>query len=524
MSLAELQSQTLENLSPSQRKSIQQIASQARIELAKRNCNDFCEVVLKDDKGVHIEQAEIHREIQWHIDECRKKGIYCGILAPWRHGKTEGVIISRTLKFVGESQENRIFIVCNSDENSKARVASVSKYIEQDEDYHEVYPEVKTTNKQEWTKHKLIVDRISKIKDGTVEAWGITSSGTGSGCDIMIVDDPVDLRNAILLPALREQVKQSFYNVWLTRLTPEGFLIYIATTWHEDDLTTELQKNPRFCFLKMAVAEDFSCMECESPLKGKFKIPLWEAKWDKKALVNRCQEIGTRAFNRGFRQIAISDEDMTFPSYKTIFKYGVNASDIVRPEWPRFGGMDPFGQWVVIFVLALSPQGIKYVVDIRRGKWAPSKSVEELIDACQTHRPEIMVVENNAAQDAIRQWALEKGSRSLPLMPFTTGQQKANPVIGLPGLEVEFENKAWVVPMGDTQHAPDCTCNYCKFKNELSQHPTGKTADIVMAAWFAREGVRFIESQQAKEQPAQEEIVTAEDMGIPRVTIGGSYE
>ena len=520
MSLAESAKQTLENLSPSQRKSIQQIASQARIELARRNCNDFCEAVLKDEKGEHVFQAEIQREIQWHIDECRKRGIYCGILAPWRHSKTEGVVIARTLKFLGESQENRIFIVCNSDENAKARVASVAKYIEYDEDYKRVYPEVKTGDKQEWTKHKLIIDRKSKIKDGSVEAWGITSSGTGSGCDIMIVDDPVDLRNAILLPALRLQVKEAFYNVWLTRLTPEGFLIYIATTWHEDDLTTELQKNPRFCFLKIAVAEDFSCMECESPLKGKFKIPLWNAKWDKKALVNRYQEIGSRAFNRGFRQIALSDEDMTFPSYKTIFKYGVNASDIIRPEWPRFGGMDPFGQNVVIFILARSPEGIKYVVDIRCGKWSPTKSVEELIDACQTHQPQIMVVENNAAQEAIRQWALEKGARDLPLMPFTTGQQKANPVMGLPGLEVEFENKAWIVAMGDKPHDPDCRCNLCGFKHELSQHPTGKAADIVMAAWFAREGVRFIESQAAKEPEQAEEVITAEDMGIPRVEIG----
>jgi len=466
------------------------VARAGKTELARRNSNDFCEKVIKDEKGEHIKQAEIHREIQWHIDECRKRKVYCGILAPFRHGKTENVVIARTLKYLGENQENRIFIVCNSDDNAKARVTSVSKYIERDEDYHQVYPQVKAAEKEEWTKHKLIIERQSKIKDGSVEAWGVTSSGAGAGCDIMIVDDPVDLRNAIINPALRKTVKDNFYNIWLTRLTSKGFLIYIATIWHEDDLTNELLKNPRFKFLKIAVAKDFSCLECESPFKGKFKIPLWQARWNKQALLNRRGEIGEKAFNRGFRQIALSDEDKTFPSGLRIFKYGVSTKDIVKPEWPRYAGVDPFGQWVVIFTLVLSPEGRKYPIDIRRGKWGPTETILQLIDAYNTHHHQIIMLENNAAQEAIRQWALEKGKKDMPLKAFTTGKQKADPIVGLPGMEVEFENDGWIVAMGNKEHDPDCGCNFCKFKQELNEHPIGQTADIVMAAWMAREATR----------------------------------
>lgn len=489
--------------------------------MARRNCDDFCGVVIKDEKGEHIQQAEIHREIQWHIEECRRRKVFCGILAPFRHGKTENVVIARTLKSLGEDQENRIFIVCNSDDNARARVDSVSRYIEYDEDYKQVYPEVMPAEKETWTKHKLIIRRKSKIKDASVEAWGITTSGAGAGCDIMIVDDPVDLRNTIINPALRKTVKVSFYNVWLTRLSPNAFLIYIATIWHEDDLTHELLKNPRFQFLKIAVSEDFNYLECTSPFKGKFRISLWKEQWNKKALLAKRKEIGEKAFNRGFRQIALSDEDKTFSSGKIIFKYGVNVNDLVRPEWPRFGGMDPFGQYAVIFILARGPDGKRYPIDIRRGKWSPTKAVVELIDACRIHMPQLMIVENNAAQEAIRQWALEKGSKDLPLAAFTTGKQKADPIMGLPGMEVEFENGAWVVAMGNKEHEPDCDCSFCKFKDELDKHPLGKTADIVMAAWFAREAVRFSEIQKPAEQ--QEEVITAEDIGIERIEIGRNY-
>jgi hypothetical protein len=77
--------------------------------------------------GRRIKQGQLHKEIQWHIDECRRRGLkYCGILAPWGHGKTEQVVIGRALSFLGENRNYRIQIICNTDENAKARVAAIA--------------------------------------------------------------------------------------------------------------------------------------------------------------------------------------------------------------------------------------------------------------------------------------------------------------------------------------------------------------------------------------------------------------
>lgn len=486
------------------------------VSLASRDADAFCEYVLKDNQGHHIIQADIHREMNWHIDECRRRGLLrCGILAPWGHGKTEQIVISRTLQFLGENPNNRIQIVTNTDPNSISRVDSISRYIENDTDYKEVYPNVVPGEKEDWSKHKLIVKRDSKSKDGSVEAWGITTSGTGSRSDFMLVDDPVDLRNAITNPAMRTQVKDAFYNVWSSRLEPNGFMVYIATRWHEDDLTGELLKNPKYSFLVMKISADFNYIECESPFKGKYTIPLWD-KWPKDKLIARAEEIGSRAFNRGYRQEALSDEDRTFSSYLNIFKKGISMRDVVSHNWPRVGGMDPFGQWVAIFTLAISPEGKRYPVEIRRGKWDSTRAVLELIDAFRVHKHQLICVENNAAQDAIRQWALEKGQASMPLVPFTTGSQKAHPEIGLPGMNVEFENGSWVV--ADLEHGPDCLCAWCIWKMELRTHPVGVTADTVMASWLAREAARALTAGVC--QPQGEEIVTMADMGLERVKIG----
>lgn len=486
-------------------------------ELASRDANDFSEYVLKDDKGKRINNSAIHKEINWHIDECRKKNLNCGILAPWRHGKTEQVAISRALQFLGENPNNRIYIVCNSDDNAAARVDTISKYIEHSEEYQAVFPQIMPGDKTQWTRHKIIVKREAISKDGSVEAWGVLTSGTGTGCDFLIVDDPVDLRNAILNPALRIQVKESLKNVWFSRLAPNGFKLYIATVWHEDDATAELQKNSEWCFLVIKISEDFSHFECESPLKGKFTLPLWEAAWPKEKLIKQFKVLGPRAFNRGYRQEAMSDDDRTFPSYQKVFKYGVRWQDLVRPDWPRVMGIDPFGQQVVIFTLALDFHARRFPIDIRRGKWDPTRTVNELIDAYKTHRPQIICVENNAAQEAIIQWALEKGERSMPIVAFTTGKQKADPAMGLPGMEVEFCNDSWICAMGK-EHEPDCECGFCVWYKELRSHPIAAEADTVMASWFAREAARALTLGVNEAQ--DDGIITMEDVGLSRVNIG----
>lgn len=491
--------------------------------LARTESDVFVSYVLKTEKGEAISQGAIHREIQWHIDECRRRGEhYCGILAPWGHGKTEQVAIGRTLNFLGENRNHRVFIVCNTDDNAKARVQAIRNYIMTDADYHKVFPEVKEAQSGDWSKHKIVVERESMSKDGSVEAWGITTSGTGSRCDFIIFDDPVDLRNAIQNPAMRPVVKQCFNNVWMSRLVPGGFAIYIATIWHQDDNTNELLKNPQWKFLVMKISEDFSRIECSSPFKGEYTIPLWEDTWDKADLLDRLKVIGNTAFNRGFRQRAISDEDRTLPSYLKIFKYGLSPLDVVRRDWPRVGGMDPFGKFVVIFTLAVDPgTGKRYPLEIRRGKWGPTESVNQLIDAYNTHRHQIIVVENNAAQDAIVQWALEKGHASMPLLPFATGKQKVDPMLGLPGMEVEFANNSWIVAMGNAEHEPDCKCGFCVWKSEMGSHPVGEASDTVMASWFAREAARAITlGLQPQEDTLQEEVVTAEEAGLETVKIG----
>lgn len=485
---------------------------------ARKNINIFAEYVFKDEKGERIFQAAIHKEVQEHIDECKKRNVVnCGILAPWGHGKTEQILL-RVLDEVGKNQNIRIQIICNTDENSRARVSSVKKYIENDLDYRRIYPNV-IPGKDSWGKHKIVVLRNSLSKDGTVEAWGVTTSGTGSRSDLQIFDDPVDLRNAILNPAMRIQVKQAFNNLWQSRLVPGGYRIYIATVWHEDDLTHDLVKNPEWKFLIMRVSKDFKSIECESAFKGKYKIDLWSI-WNELELKRQFRTIRERAFNRGYRQEAMSDEDRTFPSSESVFRTDLNSS-IISPAWPRITGVDPFGQWVVIFTIAINPfNQRKFVVEIMRGKWSPKRTIGEINAAYIRHKSQIVVVENNAAQEAIVQWASES-SYSIPIVPFTTGNAKNHPELGLSSIEVEFANGAWICPYQNVDELDEeNTLNI--WKKELRGHPVAEAEDTVMAMWFAREGARFLLKAQKEEgETPEEHTFTQEDvMEVEKVSLG----
>lgn len=488
---------------PSEPNNLQILEMEKAIRRARTNLDAHAEFVIKDQKtGERVKQAFIHRAWSRHIELCMKAGRYCGIEAPWRHGKTSQAVGNFCLRELGKNPRHRIKIVCSADNNAVARVAMLGKYITEDSDFKAVWPNCipSPDPSDPWAGHRLMLKRDTSSPDASIEAWGVESSGTGGGCSLMIWDDVIDLRNAILIPAKRLTVKTALSDCWLPRLDEDGFLLCIVTAWHNDDaIQSEYLKNSQFCWLIQRISEDFKRIDCELMNKegvypanhpDKWSIPLWD-RWNEAKLKERFAAIKSRAFNRGYRQQAISDEDRTFAHSPGIFNYDLDVVDIVRPDWPRYAGCDPFGQWVVIFIAARSPDGKRVLVDIiRLRKGAPSATVEELWRAFQVHRFQVLNLENNAAQQAIQEWLLEK-HRDIPTKGFMTGAHKADPNVGLPSLDVEFENGSWIIPAKRIKkHEPGCDCALCALRNELFSHPVSATEDCIMAMWFCREAIR----------------------------------
>ena len=230
-------------------------------------------------------------------------------------------------------------------------------------------------------------------------------------------------------------------------------------------------------------------------------IPLWHEHWNELALRKKCGE-DQRTFDRGFRLIAYSDDDLTFPHFKQCRVPGLVLGDLQRNEqWPCFMGVDlsgkkrPGNALVAVRVDPVSRR--RYPIDIRFLARSGPEVCEAINDMDQRYRPVVIMVENNGYQDSLIDWIGDQKSR----FPFwvkvepttTTSGRKGDATMGLPGLEVEFKNGAWCFPHSEYEGAfPDDDPPrgwWARLDNEFTAHPIGANTDGVMACWFARQGI-----------------------------------
>jgi phage terminase large subunit-like protein len=495
---------------------------------------------LKDNStGKLVKMAFIH--CKWHSHITKNK--FSLIIAPRDHGKSEQIAIGRVLFEIGNNPNIRIKLFSGKNELAKKRLKAVINYISKSDDYSAIYPEIKILSKNTASSSgAMTVDRAVNSKEPTLEAYGISASVTGDRADLIICDDICTFENTIAKPKAREIVKEKFYNDIMNLLEPEGRLIYISTLWHKDDLSHDLMRNREdngFALLFQAIPDDLT--------------PLWKEKWTREALLKR-RATNPRAFDRGFRNIALTDDEALFPR-DVISRciYIGKPQEHVDQKFQRFVGVDlaigkgRSNDYTVIFVIAVNPEtGVKIPLEIIRRRMTSPETADVLIDICKRHQPHLVYVENNAYQDSLLQWIRESSNIStnfnvgtgrdlstlndsasvrangdlpipnnsmtnnsknytlkshnrmipIPVEGFMTGKQKFDEFIGLPSMAAEFANKGWAIfmhrnPLSESGTA--CQCSYCVFIDELANFPIGKHDDTIMAAWFAREAARKVQ-------------------------------
>ena len=225
-------------------------------------------------------------------------------------------------------------------------------------------------------------------------------------------------------------------------------------------------------------------------------IPLWDARWNHEALKTEKGR-NPRAFDRGFHMRAYTDDERKFPSFRQCYVHGVCVGDIARRGWPVFVGVDLAGQkrpGTAIMAAAMDPATRRrYPLEIMIGKWSSPETASRIADINYRYNVRYIIVENNAYQQSLIDWirySCADHSFWVKVEPFTTGQNKANVDYGLPSLEVEFKNKAWVIPSDEFEtHEPGCQCGWCRWSRQMVDYPMAAESDAVMATWFCREAI-----------------------------------
>jgi len=488
-------------------------------EEAREDFNAFMEYAFIDTVTMQpVKQGDIHRKWDAHI----RKNDRAMIIAPREHGKTEQCAIGRAIWELGRRPNLRIKIVCQDDGTAIKRLSAVKLHILSNPLVRDVFPDLRPSALVDnWAKQSITVNRQGQDKDPSVEALGVLSTGTGGRVDLFIFDDVVDFRNAIAQPALRPLVIETFRNVWMNLMAKDSRAIYIATPWHQDDLTANLEQGGEWSVLKTPIDEDFTS--------------IWEEQWSTERLKRRLAEIKNRAFNRGFRLIAQTDEDKMFPAFDECINPAYSLRDIPG-EWKRIAGVDlghskrklrqrkgnAEGRTKprsVVFVIAIDPDtNYRWPCEIRMGHWSGPETAEHILEVNEWHDPDLWCVENNAYQDTLGDWVKEKIDKDprwkgtvIRWHAFTTGRNKADEQVGLPALAAEFDSGAWVIA-SDGGSVDQMGRNWAVWAHEMKNYGITELSDSVMACWFAKEGARLsgrpIDISSSDVNPDDDDVVT----------------
>lgn len=441
--------------------------TRSALEASKKDSAVFAAFQIRDEKGRMIRMAAIHYIVHKHIDWCKQKGVYAGILAPFGHGKTEH-FMSRMVFEIGQNPHIRAKLVCNIDDNAKQRMAAIKRVCTENQWAMATFPHI--AELAESTKHRMRLTAQRFSKDATLESWGILGAGIGSRADLIMFDDPVD-EKSLTSKAKRDDTIQKFYNTWMTRLAPGGFAMYIATAWHNHDLTATLQTSNEWAFVVMAISQDFQRIDCKLTRGGEtlheFSIPLWEDYWSERRLKAEAtsNEHGARAFERGFRQRPMTAEDAVFDLDQ--FKHYDRKSwdpverTIIHPETQEpvklrvYQACDlaisqkEVADFFAHGTMGVADNGDAFLLNIWRARLTFPAQRDAVIMEYERWDPITVGIESVAYQDALRQAILEVSripvKKLIPVRDKRTRGMKAsiqveNGKVYLPGI---WRNGRW---------------------------------------------------------------------------------
>jgi hypothetical protein len=427
-------------------------------------------VVNDEETGMAIEQADCH--VEWQ-DSCEMHDRVL-LFAHRESGKTNQISIGRPLFRLGKNRDLRIALVSNTYHQAEKNVRTVAGYIERSARLHAVFPDL--VPGEPWTSSQITVRSDNLKRDPSLQAVGVHGNILGARLDEVIFDDILDFENT-QTPRLRQDLWDWIHATIMGMLTRDAKFIIVGTPWNPDDALHRFARQPIWQVLTYPVADT----------NGQ---PLWPDRWPKDRIESKRLELGPLEFARQMMCQARDDSQARFSSTwidkcleagafcqvaDSALDFYEKHPELAPPDWAseereseseiaraldslrRMGvgygcfltGVDLGVQLhsaadeTVLFTIFLHEDGQRQVVDIDAGRW-PGPVIVSKIWTKHQRFGSLVIVENNSAQDFILQFTVQQGV--IPIVPFTTGRNKSDPVMGVEAIAAEVANVAWLIP------------------------------------------------------------------------------
>lgn len=505
---------------------------------ARKNPARFFEFVVREETTRARVKTRAHQELVYrfvmHYDKCVLR-------MPIGFSKTY-LMAALSMWLLGNDPTTRGAIVSSSLGQAQKPLAMVRDYIEDSKPLKLCFPKLRRSSRKAdaWTQSKLVVDRPRGIRDPSLSAIGYQGKLPGSRLNWILVDDILNDQNTST-PEAREAVITWFFNTVLARRDVNNARVVVTNTpWHPEDLTYKLEEKgwPTLTMdawgnVYFSNADDFDCEDIRPsendpkqkahrltahdssaydpalallPLKERLEkgpwidvddqVYLWPERFDGEAMERLKADYADRMhiFHQLFSmkardestnrvKTAWVDECKRRARTAGIFHYSQKWTD-----GPTFTGVDLAvgkkrkNDRSSIFTFGLLPDKTRRLLRIDSGKWSGKEIITKIIEHRDSFNS-IIRVETNAAQDFLRQWALEE-DRSLPIRAFNTGANKHSREHGVESIFVELENSAWLIPNDPSGRVEEPTQRWIDAM--IYYNPDHHTGDELMACWLAR--------------------------------------
>lgn len=362
---------------------------------------------------------------------------------------------------------------------------------------------------------RVTVEDSVEEKDPTCQATGIGGQVYGMRVDIIVLDDCVDLSNA---HQYESQINWLQSEV-MSRVPPEGKIVFVGTRLAPRDLYSELQNPERYhgeespftYFAQPAVLEfrdsdDWVTLWPKTNVAGIGKHSEKDSngeytKWDSESLKKIRSRTSTAQWARVYQQQQVAEDTIFKPEHvkscvnpsrqpgllhKNILNSRPNGMDGLH----IIAGLDPaaVGHTAAVVLGLDTSDGKRYVLDLFNKPACTPEEIKGIIHKWQDqYKVNEWRIESNAFQKFLTNDVELKGyiaSRGGILVGHNTNKwNKHDANFGVMGMAQLFETKKIELPSTGRKEAARALVE--QLMAWQPDPPRGLKTDLVMALWFA---------------------------------------
>lgn len=223
---------------------------------ARDHLHRFGPAVVRDAAGDPLEYSLLHLSWIAHLNYCWSHNLHAGIFTT---SGASGFLVTLAAWLTGKNPAERVKVVCASDNQARLCMRAV-RGIMKSRAYEMIFPEME--HGARWDDRQMVYERPGQVSDPVIEARGVSTKPAGTTATRLLFNAAVDAYSASSLER-RTAHKGLVDDLWMSRLTPGGRVLWIAAPINPDDTSYAMRAREDFCWLEQRVRGDASGYEQE---------------------------------------------------------------------------------------------------------------------------------------------------------------------------------------------------------------------------------------------------------------------